>query len=454
MFVNRESELEALNGEYNSKGASFTVIYGRRRVGKTTLISQYIKDKPAIFFYATEASLNYQLKFLAELVIQFTGQAYLKDLSFNSFEQLFLFLAENIKDKKVVLAIDEYQHLVKLDKSFSSVLQKVWDNHLKTKNIHLLLCGSVISMMHTEVLNYSAPLYGRRTSSIFLKQMAFKYISKFMHSSSLEEQIKIFAAFGAVPKYLELINPKQSFIDNVKNQILHKNSYLYNEVRFLIKEEINDPVTYFTILETIAKGDRKLGNIAKKMHVPTSHLTRYLKKLIDLDIVKKEVPITEKQPEKSKLGRYRIRDNFINFWFYYVFMNQSYLEIGNTDYVIKQIDESFNEKFVSFAFEDYVLELILEEPVKHLGFTPLKIGRWWNNQEEIDLVAIGETDVAFIECKWRNQKIGHNVLNELKRKAELVDIDPHLKKTMVIFSKKGFKNNAETLDGRFHSIII
>ena len=420
-------------------------------MGKTTLISEYINDKPSIFFYATEANINYQRQLFADLIIAYTGKTYLREIAFSSFEQLFIFLSENIKSRKIILAIDEYQQLAKLDRSFSSIVQKVWDNNLKTKNIHLILCGSAISMMYSEALSYSSPLYGRRTSSIFLKQMEVRHISKFVKNVSLVEQMNIFAAFGTIPKYLELFDSKKSFMDNIKNQILDKNSYLYNEVKFLLREEISEPVTYFTILEIISKGDTKIGKIAGKLNVSASYLTRYMRRLIDLDILKKEIPVTEKNPEKSKLGRYRIKDNFINFWFHYVFMNQSYLEIGNVDYVVDKIKSSFNEKFVSFAFEDYIMELILEDPVKYLGFTPIKIGRWWNNQEEIDLVAIGKEKAAFIECKWQNQKVGHKALLELLRKSELVEIDPTLEKVMVVFSKSGFRDSVEKADGKFIS---
>jgi len=210
MFIDRDKELETLNNEYKRQGSSFTIIYGRRSVGKTTLISEFIKDKPSIFFYATEANIDYQLQLFTDLIIEFLEKKYLKEITFNTFEQLFLFLSENISKRKIVLAIDEYQHLAKLDKSFSSIVQKVWDNNLKKKNIHLILCGSAISMMRSEALNYSSPLYGRRTSSIFLKQMDFKHISKFVKNVTLEDQMNIFAAFGTIPKYIELYDSEKS----------------------------------------------------------------------------------------------------------------------------------------------------------------------------------------------------------------------------------------------------
>jgi AAA+ ATPase superfamily predicted ATPase len=271
--------------------------------------------------------------------------------------------------------------------------------------------------------------------------------------SSLIDQMNIFASFGTVPKYLELYDPEKTFMENVKERILDKNSYLYNEVKFLLKEDLKEPVTYFTILETIAKGESKIGKIAGKLNVSTSYLTRYMQRLIDIDILEREVPVTEDKPEKSKLGRYRIKDKFVNFWFHYVFMNQSGLEIGDMDHVVEQIETSFNEKFVSFAFEEYAMELIRNDPVRYIGFVPKKIGRWWNNREEIDIVAIGEKKAAFVECKWQNQKVGHRVLLDLTRKSESVPTGPNTEKTMVIFSKSGFSDGLEKADGRFFTCL-
>jgi AAA+ ATPase superfamily predicted ATPase len=265
------------------------------------------------------------------------------------------------------------------------------------------------------------------------------------------DQMNIYASFGTVPKYLELYDSKLPFWTNVATQILDKNSYLYPEVKFLLKDEISQPVTYFTILETISRGETKIGKIAGKLGVPASYLSRYMQRLNALDIVEKEVPVTEKWPEKSKFGQYRIKDNFIKFWLHYVFMNQSYLEIGNVDYVLNRVKKTFNQAFVSFAFEQYARELILDKPLKFLGFTPEKIGRWWNNYEEIDLVAIGATDVAYIECKWQSRRIDYSVYADLVRKSDMVQAEPGLNKRYVIFSKSGFVKGIKNLDGRFHS---
>ncbi|MBU2510031.1 ATP-binding protein [bacterium] len=451
MFIDRKNELSILNEEYKKKRASFTVIYGRRRVGKTTLISQYIKDKSSIFYYATESSLENQLQQFSYQILSFLGKQYLKHHSFDSFEQAFMFLVDHIGKEKVVIVIDEYHKLTQLDKSFSGFMQKIWDTVLSQSRIHLILCGSVITIMHNEVLSYKSPLYGRRTSNIHLKPLRFNHISQFVKGVSKLNQMNIYASFGTVPKYLELYDSRRSFWYNIASQILDKNSYLYPEVKFLLKDEISQPVTYFTILEIISRGETKIGKIGGKLGVPASHLSRYMQRLCDLDILEKQVPITEKWPEKSKHGQYRIKDNFIKFWMHYVFMNQSYLEIGNVDYVLEQIKKSFNQTFVSFAFEDYAKEQILENPEVYLGFTPTKIGRWWNNHEEIDLIAIGEEKAAFIECKWQTRKTEYSVFSELLRKSKLVNLNPNLEKVMVIFSKSGFSNGMNNLKGRFFS---
>ena len=449
MFVNRKKELELLNNEYKKQDSSFTVIYGRRRIGKTALITEYIKDKRAIYFYATESKLNLQLERLTEQAANFFDKEYIKQLKFSDFEQFFIFFSENITgNKKSILVIDEYQNLPLLDKSFSSMLQKVWDLYLKDKNVHLILCGSIISMMHSEVLDYSSPLYGRRTSNIHLKELKFKHITSFIKNLNPIDQMNVYSSFGTVPKYLELYEGNKSFYNNIKDNMLDKNSYLYHEVKFLLKEEIKDINTYFSILEAISFGNRKIGKIAGKINVNTSHLTRYLMKLIDLNIIEKEIPVTEKNPLKSKFGRYRIKDSFINFWFYYIYKNYSYLEIGNIDFVLSEIKRTFNERFVSFCFEDYVKEIISDNPLNYLGFVPQKTGRWWNNREEIDLIAIGEKNITFIECKWNNQKVGYEVIENLMIKSSNV-VYPNiekLNKIFVIFSKAGFKENLKSSD--------
>ena len=251
---------------------------------------------------------------------------------------------------------------------------------LKNQNIHLILCGSVLSMMQSEVLNYSSPLYGRRTTQFHIKPIKFKHIKEFLPSLDNLTQMLVFASFGTIPKYLCEYEEALNFFGNLEKKILNKNSYLYSEGNFLIKDEINDSASYFSILESISKGNTKIGSIASSLGVNSSYLSKYMLKLIELDIVEKQIPITETNPLKSKFGRYKIKDKFLNFWFYYVYKNYNYLEIEQRKIVLDEIESNFNDRFVSFAFEDFVLEDILQKPLKYLDFIPKKVGRWWNKR--------------------------------------------------------------------------
>ena len=247
MFINRKEELQILEKEYKNT-PSFSVIYGRRRVGKTALISEYIKNKSHLYLYATESSLKNQLETFTNEIIQLFNLPY--KISFNSLEEAFIFISQ--QNKKVILVIDEYQNLAKLDKSFSSMLQKVWDLYFSKSQIHLILCGSVISMIYSEVLSYNAPLYGRRTSNIHLKAIKFKYLPEFLPNVNKLDLMNIYASFGTIPKYLLMYDTSKSFKQNLKDNILDKNSFLYIEGYFLLKQEVNDTSNYFSILESIS----------------------------------------------------------------------------------------------------------------------------------------------------------------------------------------------------------
>jgi hypothetical protein len=431
MFVNRLSELKALNEEYSKPDATFSVVYGRRRVGKTALLSEFIKDKPHIYLYVTQSDLSSQLEAFTTQIREFIDHGFKEHLRFESFEKAIEFLTAMKLSQKLVLVIDEYQYLTQQDKSFSSKLQMLWDTKLSAANIHLILCGSVLSMMQSEVLNYSAPLYGRRTSQFHIKPILFSHIKEFIPKVTKHDQMLIYSSFGTVPKYLNEYDQNLSFIQNIERKILNKNSYLYSEGNFLLKDEINDSASYFSILESISKGNTKIGAIASSLGVNSSYLSKYMLKLIELDIVEKQIPVTETNPLKSKFGRYKIKDKFLNFWFYYVYKNYSYLEIEQTATVLDEIALNFNDRFVSFAFEDYVLEDILQNPLQYFDFIPKKAGRWWNNKEEIDIIAFDDENITFVECKWQNSVDREKVKSRLIEKSAFLN-DKRNKNYLVI----------------------
>lgn len=437
MFINREKELSKLNSEYSDDKFAFTVLYGRRRIGKTTLLKEYIKDKPSIYFLVTLENFNIVLKRLQNIVADFLNDSFLKNLELRDIKQLFEYLAQKKFDEKLIIIIDEFQYLTKLDSSIPSQFQYIVDELLKNKNIHLVLCGSIISMMYEQTLSYNSPLYGRRTSAIKLEAIEFKYIEKFFPNKTKEQLIELHSILYGVPKYLEMFKDSEDIFTSIENNILNKSAYLYNEPQFILQNEVNEPVTYFSILETIANGEHKIGNIAGKLGKNVQNITSFISKLIELDIIYKDVPITEVNPLKSKKGLYFIKDNFFRFWFTYVLPYKSQLEMGNTSFVIKKIKENFNG-FIAPIYEDLSISYLMN------NYDLLKCGRWWNKNEEIDAVGIGENFLIVAECKYSNKKVGTDILESLKQKATKIQ-STLLVKHFVLFSKSGFTQDLKQL---------
>jgi AAA+ ATPase superfamily predicted ATPase len=444
MFANRDNELKLLNSEYTKDNFTFSVLYGRRRVGKTTLLKKYIEIKPAIYFLVTLESLPLVLKRLQIIVADFFNDNFLKELELKDIKQLFEYIAQKNFDEKLIIVIDEFQYLAKIDSSIPSQFQYIVDELLNDKNIHLILSGSIISMMYEQTLSYKAPLYGRRTSSIKLEAITFDYLQVFFPQKSQIEQIELYSILYGVPKYLEIFEDSGDIFQSIEKNILDPNSYLYNEPQFILQNEVNEPITYFSILEVIANGEHKLGNIAGKLGKNVQNITSFIAKLIELDIIYKEVPITEINPSKSKKGLYFIKDNFFRFWFSYVLPFKSQLEIGNTNYVLTKIKQNFHG-FVAPVYESLATKYLLQH------YDLLKCGRWWSKNEEIDAVGVGENFLVVAECKYSNKKVGIDVLESLQKKAISIDSDLPVK-YYILFSKSGFTDVLNALESE--SVIL
>lgn len=422
-FIDRIEELNTLEKEYKRPGSSFVVLYGRRRVGKTALITQFISEKPALFFLATEESENSNRKILKEKIADFTGNKLLKEAGIDNWDILFSEFVKKETIEKKILVLDEFQYLCKANRSFSSILQRIWESILKTENIMLILCGSHMSMMESEALNYSSPLYGRRTAQILLRQIPFRYYQEFYQNRTEEELCRFYSITGGVPKYIEQFEPYSDIYEAIKENILDRNSFLYDEPNFLLRNELGEVGTYYSIIKAIAAGHRKLAKIAENMEEKQNKISAYLQTLINLDILEREVPITEEYPEKSKKGLYRIKDNYILFWFKYIYPNISLIESGQKEAVLEQIRKNLIVNHVAHIYEDICLEKLRTiNGSEKLGFLYNKSGRWWDNKNEIDIVALNSmgNEILFGECKYRQKKMDVNVLTELIDKAALV----------------------------------
>ena len=446
-FVNRDKELSFLQEQYDSESAAFVVLYGRRRVGKTTLIQEFVKNKPFLYFLASEEAEPLNMLAFTEQVAEYSQDALLAEARVDRWDVLFQTLAKHIGERKLVLVLDEFQYLGKANPAFTSVFQRIWDTNLQEQNVMVILCGSLVHMMEAQALNYGSPLYGRRTGQIRLQQIDFQHYAEFFPGLSYRDRVEHYAVTGGVPKYIELFDKKASLFSEIERQILRKQSLLFEEPVFLLQNEVSEVGSYFSIIKSIAAGNRRLGKICVAMQVKETSMPKYLKTLIDLDILEREVPVTESNPEKSKMGQYRIKDNFLSFWFRFVYPEKARLEMGDISYVMQKIKSNFIDSHVASVYES-VCRGELWRLARQGRVNINKVGRWWNNREEIDIVGFDSSgdDIVFCECKYVSQPMDIGTFYALLQKKECVGWKKGSRKeTFVLFSISDFTDRLREL---------
>lgn len=446
-FIGRKNELHTLNTEYN-RNSSFVVIYGRRRVGKTTLIKEFLKNKSAFYYLATEELESQSMKRLANVIARTTKNTLLQKIEFTDWLDLFQLIADYKSEEKKVLVIDEFPYLVRTNSAFPSILQNAWDEFLKDSNVMLILSGSLIGMMQKHVLSYDSPLYGRRTAQMRLTPLPFTSIYE-TQNLPFEQAVEQFALTGGVPKYLEFFEDGRPLEEQLKDAVFSKNGFLYEEPNFLLKSESLTAVNYFSIIKTIADGNHKLGKIASALGQESSSLTPYLSTLSNLGFIEKRTPITEKNPEKSRKGLYFIADNFLRFWFCYVYPYKGELELDNMQIVLDEIHKDFKEKFVAFAYEDICKDVFAKLCSNNaISFVPSRIGSYWLNDydgdTEINVMSVDHQNKQVFagECKYHTKPVDAPVYFALKEKvdnaAEIRKSFPKYNIIYGLFSKSGF----------------
>lgn len=461
-FIGRTSELATLNAELE-RGSGFVVIYGRRRVGKTTLIKEFIKDKRAFYFLATTESEAQSMKRFAGVLSRTAKNPMLSKVTFTDWLDLFQVVADDHPDEKKVLVIDEFPYLVKTNPDFPSILQNAWDEVLKDHNVMLILCGSLISMMKKHALAYDSPLYGRRTAQIRLMPLQFTDVYE-AQNLSFEQAVEQYAITGGVPKYMEFFQSDEPLVEQIRRVVLSKNGFLYEEPDFLLNEEVQTPINYFSVLKAISDGNHKLSKIGMTMEQDTSAITPYLKTLIDLGFVIKNVPITEKNPERSRKSLYYVSDNFIRFWFRYVYPFKGELELDNQQIVLDEMGKDFKQKFVAFAYESICRNIFAELCHKgQIDFAPSRIGSYWRNDNEgdteIDVAAVDNQHKRLFlgECKYHAKPVDVAVYSALQEKGQSKELTATFKGYKIVyglFSKSGFTDRLVEMAAENPNLIL
>lgn len=434
MFIGRENELKFLNDAYTSDKAELIVLYGRRRVGKTELLNEFCKNKTCIFYTCREYTDKKQLQSFTDKVHAYNIPTFEYVDCFTNWEKAFSSVLHIDSHEKKLLVIDEFPYACKVNVSIPSILQVLWDEKLRHENVMIILCGSAMSFIEKELLAEKNPLYGRATGIYKMKPLPYTDAIKFFPSFSDEDKLLTYSILGGVPHYLRQFSNKLSLEENVKQNILRKGCSLYNEVEFLLKQELRETSVYNTIVEAIALGNNSFSDILNKTQLEKSKLSVYLKNLIEISIVEKESPALSSDRDKSSAskGNYILTDNFFRFWYAFAYRNLTDLENDDIDGVWENNIQGNLHDFAAQPFEKVCLEyLYLLNKNKQLPFRIHNASRYWGkttqiiNEKkhsvnlEIDILApdIKKNNFIFGECKFTNEAFDMQQFKKLQSKV-------------------------------------
>lgn len=439
-FYCREDELRKLNKRYAGGQFECIVIYGRRRVGKTALINEFCKDKPTIFFSALNTTGKENLEALSRSIMSFERPDSESVPEFSSYDAALNELTSLSKEKRIVFVIDEYPYLAKAKPAISAMLQHIIDHRWAESRMFLILCGSSMSFMENQVLGKESPLYGRRTGQFKIEPLDYKETAVFHPDLSAEDYSLVYGITGGVPHYINKLDIRGSVDEALLDNFFDRSSYLYEEPGNLLKQELREPAIYNAIIKAIAEGASRMNEIKMKVGEENSLISKYLKTLIDLGIVRKETPVTEKPGKKTI---YLLADNFFRFWYRFVPVNMSAIDSGRIVKIYPHAVKQYLPDYMGLIFEKMCQDYLLYYS-DNLPIELNEIGQWWGadpgkrKQVQIDIVGTPVEGKEYIigSCKYRNEKIGVDELERMRHYAVVFGKGNHYH--YYIFSKGGF----------------
>ncbi len=457
-FVAREKEIAVMDELYNTSSFQMLVLYGRRRVGKSRLIREFIKDKRSIYYMAVENGLDENLRSFSKCIFNTLTDGE-SSPEFRSFEDAFSFIVSNAGDEKLIIVIDEFPFLAATDKSIISVMQRIIDTTLEGRNIFLILCGSSIRFMEDDVLGEKSPLFGRRTAQIDLKPFDYKDSGFFVPSYSAEQKAIVYGVTGGVAKYLELFDDKKSLDNNLKRLFFSESGYMYDEPYNLLRQEFRNISSYASVIGNMANGATKMNEISQKTGIQTAALAKLLSNLISVRIVSKFVPILN---EKSKnQSGYILEDSMFSFWYRFVLPGRDAIALGHGDvYYDTQVKQHLHD-FMGAIFEKMCRTYTLEKGILgEIGPILTSVGKWSGADKynrvpaDIDVVGINKTSKEAVigECKFRNKKLSSDEAKICIDRVRL--IDAYDVKAILLFSLSGFTNDVSEIDPRIRLVLV
>lgn len=449
MFVNREGELAWLEERHASGQAEFLVLYGRRRIGKSALLREFGRGKAHVYFVASQVREPDNLDQFREALAAARPDPLLDSLRFNSWDAALAYLTRLAEKERFVVVLDEFPYLCQDNPALPSLLQRWWDTAGKSSRLKLVLCGSQIGFMERDVLAERSPLFGRRTGQSQLGPLLPWDAARFLSDWSARDQLTAFGIFGGVPAYLERVNPDETLKANLLREALRPQGFLYDEVHFLLRTELTQITTYLSILKAVAGGATRITEIASRAGIPATAASRYLTTLRELGLVRRDVPFTERHPEKSKRGLYFVADPFVGFWCRFILPHQSLIQAGQGATVWREFIRPQLDTHLGPAFEEVCRQYVLHRWAVTHGATPIRVGRVWAADHDLDVVAEladGRARPLLIgECKWWRSQVGANVLRELRDRAARLGDELKRPTRLAIFSLSGFTDELRSV---------
>lgn len=426
VFLGRGQELKYLNKTYAEKHSHFTVLYGRRRIGKTELLTQYCHNKTAFYYSALEVSQSEQIKNFLNDFAKFCGDSLLAKIECRSWRDAFDIVAIKMPKKKTVIVFDEFQWMCGTGSALQSVIQHLWDQIWQHENrVHLVLCGSSTSFMVSEVLSEKSPLFGRRTQVTELKPLNAHDALAIMKTKNQYDAARYVMCFGAIPGYLKLYDPHTSFEQNLNKLAFSQNGYFIHELDYILSSQLKQPKRYFRILQHLAKQALSLTDLAKIIKTPTGSLIFNIEKLKAIGIIAEHHPLTLSDTSKTIL--YKISDEYVRFYFLFIHSQKQAIEKNQQKFIFDVVTKQHWHTHLGLAFELFChknMDMIL----KKLGIedTFIKSGIYWHKTSvrnglgvQIDLVIECRDQTTFLaECKWSENTLNYDVFFELEKKCE------------------------------------
>ena len=452
-FVDRRRELQALERFWRVPQAGLMILLGRRRVGKTRLLTHFFENSSApdaLYWTATTHGTGFQLRDFSQVLLRYAsrfGVPQATDFVFPDWEAAFRFLADTVAraDESQFIVLDEFAYLIRNDPAITSVVQKVWDHHLSRQSqLKLILTGSLVGMMEREALSYQAPLYGRATSLLRLRPLPFAALSELFGERTPAERVAIYAVTGGVPAYLELFDRAPSFGQALQEECFGPGSIMLTDPALILHEQLQEPQIYESVLSAVAAGFHAWNEIAHMAGVSENSLGHYLKVLQELELIERRDPVLARPG--GRRGRYHVRDQFLRFYYRFVVPHITAIERGYLTAAVNQISADMRAFIGIYVFEELCREWVLAAAaVNDLGFHPEVIGSYWRRHRgagvQLDVVAANKRERRLLigEAKWGTGPVSRMVLMDLvQRSKRMPQVAEGWTVNYVLFAREGF----------------